>query len=157
MRRSERLCELLSHEFVLVASCAKLSNKLLDVVDNLQISGLLTENRSLSKSLRRYDNEDSWLPREQDTAAESDASADSDTLIYTVVYNVNPTRQSLKYLSAFSKMLCPLLDAYCSTVGCLEQLIGQQMLEKDFVRKTQDVIRQKLDDKSLQFGELYSS
>ncbi|KAF2354334.1 Phospholipid/glycerol acyltransferase [Trinorchestia longiramus] len=160
MRRSLRLCEVLSHEFVLFAPCGKLSTRLLDAVDRLCISGLLNENKSLSRNLnRRYrrgverDDMDNWLPCNEDNCEDGLGSTSECSVVYTVVYNVCPTVQTLRDLATFSVMLSPLLDAYCATVHALLLLVGSTMLEIDLVAKTQHLVRQKLADETMKFGE----
>uniref|UniRef100_A0A6A7G4B3 Glycerol-3-phosphate acyltransferase 1 n=1 Tax=Hirondellea gigas TaxID=1518452 RepID=A0A6A7G4B3_9CRUS len=147
MRCSVRLCELLCHEFVLVAPCGKLSSKLLDVMDRLQMSGLLTECKRYNTSRRQA--HDSWL--DEDAAAESDD--DSDTPVYNTVYTVSPTPDTLRHLDSFVNMLTPLLDAYCATIQSLQFLVGKQILEKDLVTKTQELVKTKLTQGEMKFGE----
>lgn len=152
MAISSRLCALLAHEFVLVAPCGLLAGKLLEVVDNLMISGLLSENKVLSKSLRRQhnqrhqDDDDNWFTQQED-----DTSLDAP--LYTAVYNVTPETQSVKYLKAFASMLSPLLDAYCITIESLQLLVGRQVLEKDIVMNTQKLVTEKLQTGSMKYGQ----
>ncbi|XP_047737203.1 glycerol-3-phosphate acyltransferase 1, mitochondrial isoform X2 [Hyalella azteca] len=157
MKRSLRLCEVFAHEFVLYAPCGNLSTRLLDAVDRLCVIGFLSENKSLSRSLsRRYhgasahqDDFDSW----QVTNEPCDVVGNENNMLYTVVYNVLPTTATLSCLTTFSNMLTPLLDAYCSTVETLQAIVGTKIPEKELVAKTQLLVRERLADESIKFGE----
>lgn len=121
------------------------------------MSGLLTENKSYSRrNMMRHrrtddDDMDSWLPQEEVDSGESD---DSDSPVYTAVYSVSPSGDNLRHLAAHSAMLSPILDAYCATVQCVQQqLVASSMLEKELVSKTQDLVKEKLNNSIIKYGK----
>ena len=158
MRRCLRLCEQLSFEFVLVAPCSELNRKLLDSVDRLQLSGLFVEVVSTRGRRAAQWGEDWWDEEETDTTAVSTGggSGHDNRQQYSSLYTVNPTRDTLRLITAYANMLCPILDAYNATYESLKRLVGTTLNEKEFITVVQEEVRTRHESGKCKYGEYRS-
>jgi len=96
-----------------------------------------------------YRDQTTWLPSNS-----SDEEENSSESQYLTVYKVSPRKDNLKYLYAYSNMLCPLLDAYMATVQTLQAVVVEmEMLESQLVSKVQTLVKERLESGEYSYGE----
>ncbi|CAL4126088.1 unnamed protein product, partial [Meganyctiphanes norvegica] len=79
--------------------------------------------------------------------------SDEEEMRVSMCYKVVPTTANLEVISAWTRMLTPILDAYNTTAHSLRKLVNKQTPDKEFIRDVQTQISTMLEKGTLRYGE----
>ncbi|XP_075986625.1 glycerol-3-phosphate acyltransferase mino isoform X2 [Anticarsia gemmatalis] len=141
---SLQLCEVLSHEFILCAPCLRIEEKVLDAIDSLLASEVISIVKP-PPGLR----EEEWSRR---MAQRLDELDDSPARPASLKYTVHSTPAALAERRRLLLTVRPLLEAYAATCRHL-----QNATMKQFVKLTLDSLTDDFTHNKMVYGEAVST
>ncbi|CAB3369445.1 Hypothetical predicted protein [Cloeon dipterum] len=117
--RCIEICSVLQFEFIFAKPCQSLETVILDTVENLH-----------HKSYLLHEQE----PRKRHLS-EVDSDEEADFVPQYVSYAINCEKEYRRRLGFLCSTIRPLLEGYAAAATCLDNLVGQQLTEKQLLER----------------------
>lgn len=139
----QELCDLFQYEFIFCKPCQNLDSVILNTIDDLVETHQIFEPQC----------EDIMDNRRCHRIA-SELADEDDLQTFSVEYRINPAGN--EHLAFLRGLLTPLVEGYAIAAFSLDRLVGQTLLEKQFIKSILDEMKQQLVMGTLKYQESVS-